>query len=127
MKRTLLRIFVVAVLVGLGMLAIAHAQRPAMPQQDDGPPNPLRPESSPPPDNRPPNYRDKELGPVDTIPPRDNPLRRRPASEGKGDSPVFADKNSAPAPSALSQAKNRPTSAAATRPVRLGLKRASRG
>jgi uncharacterized repeat protein (TIGR01451 family) len=83
MKRILFRLFVLAAITGLGLLAIAHAQRPAVPQPDDAPPNPLRQDAPPPVDNQPPNYWTQEVGsevgPVDTAPALDkNPLRRRP-------------------------------------------------
>jgi hypothetical protein len=78
MKRTLFRLIVLVAIAGLGLLAIAHAQRP-IPQQDDVPPNPLRPDAPRQVDNPPPNYRAQEVGPVDTAPgSEDNPLRRRP-------------------------------------------------
>jgi uncharacterized repeat protein (TIGR01451 family) len=88
MKRTLFRISVVGAVVGLGLLAIAHAQRPVAdpPAQDDVPPNPAR--QDPPADNPPPDYRAAGPGPVDTAPadtapqPRENPLRRDPPGGG---------------------------------------------
>jgi uncharacterized repeat protein (TIGR01451 family) len=87
MKRIFFRLTVLAAITGLGLLAIAHAQRP-MPQQDEAPPNPLRPDAPPPAVNPPPNYRAQAVGPVDTAPaPDDNPLRRGQPRYGNGNSP----------------------------------------
>ncbi len=90
MKRIFFRLSVLAAITGLGLLTIAHAQRPVAPQQDDVPPNPLRQDAPPPVDNPPPKYWSQEVGaevgPVDTAPaPDDNPLRRRPPRDAAGD------------------------------------------
>ncbi len=88
MKRIVFRISVLGTIVGLGLLAIAHAQRAATdPPPDDGS-NPLRNGQPQPVVNQvPANYPNYAVGPVDTnVPPGDNPLRRtsdgnvRPAS-----------------------------------------------
>ena len=78
MKRIVFRFSVLGTIVGLGLLAIAHAQRAATdPPPDDGA-NPLRNGQPQPVVNRAPaNYPNDAVGPVDTnVPQGDNPLRR---------------------------------------------------
>jgi uncharacterized repeat protein (TIGR01451 family) len=92
MKRILFRLSVLGAITGLGLLAIAHAQRPVVPQQDDVPPNPLRQDAAPPVDNPPPSYRTQEVGPDDTAPaPDDNPLRRGRSRYDNGSQPPNRD------------------------------------
>jgi uncharacterized repeat protein (TIGR01451 family) len=74
MKRIFVRVSLLATIIGLGMLAIAHAQRTS---PDDTSPNPLRTRQ---PQvfraDDPGNYRSTDVGPVDTdVPPLENPLR----------------------------------------------------
>ncbi|MGA2254444.1 MAG: hypothetical protein ABSG53_07275 [Thermoguttaceae bacterium] len=82
MKRTVFRISILGIVVALGLLAIAHAQRTGTEAPpDDGSPNPLRNgQPQPAVSDATGNYRTEVVGPVDTdVPPRDNPLRNRPA------------------------------------------------
>ena len=77
MKRIVFRISILGMVVALGLLAIAHAQRtvPDAPP-DDGPSNPLRDGQPHRGGEGPANYRADAVGPVDTdVPPRENPLR----------------------------------------------------
>ncbi|MGO9111462.1 MAG: hypothetical protein ACLP9L_19720 [Thermoguttaceae bacterium] len=87
MKRTVFRISILGMLVALGLLAIAHAQRTGSDApSDNGSSNPLRDgQGAPAPSQGPANYRTDDVGTVDTgAPPRDNPLRnRRAPNDGK--------------------------------------------
>jgi len=90
MKRIFFRISVVGAIVALGLLAMAHAQRPVAPPNDD-PSNPLR-QAAPAADNPPPDYRAADVGPDDTAPPpKDNPLRRGGPSDGNAPPVVASD------------------------------------
>ncbi len=83
MKRIVFRISLLGIVVALGLLAIAHAQR-AVPDAppDNGSSNPLRNGQPAAASEVPANYR-ADVGPVDTdVPPRGNPLRRRAGSDG---------------------------------------------
>jgi uncharacterized repeat protein (TIGR01451 family) len=94
MKRTVFRISILGMVVALGLLAIAHAQRTAADAPpDDGSSNPLRNgQPDPAPGGGPPNYRSDGVGPVDTdVPPRDNPLRRRRAGSDGSVQPLSAE------------------------------------
>ena len=86
MKRTVFRISVLGILVALGLLTIAHAQRTgAEAPPDDGSPNPLRGgQVSPATSSSTGGYQGSAIGPVDTdVPPNGNPLRNgRAASDG---------------------------------------------
>jgi uncharacterized repeat protein (TIGR01451 family) len=86
MKRIVFRISILGMIVALALLAIAHAQRTGSDAPpDDGSSNPLRnAQPAPAPSDGPANYRNDEVGPVDTgLPPRENPLRsRRTPSDG---------------------------------------------
>ena len=80
MKRIVFRLSILGIIVALGLLAIAHAQRtvPDAPP-DDGSSNPLRNgQPQPAANDRPADYRADAAGPVDTdVSPHENPLRRR--------------------------------------------------
>src|SRR5580658_2894454 len=81
MKRVVFRVSVLGVIVALGLLAIAHAQRTGSDvPPDDGSSNPLRGgQPVPGPSDVPANYRTDDAGPADSGPPSANPLRKRPA------------------------------------------------
>ena len=84
MKRIAFRISVLGIIVALGLLAIAHAQRTVSDgPPDDGASNPLRnAEPQPAASVQPANYRADAVGPVDTdVSPGENPLRRRPRTD----------------------------------------------
>ena len=85
MKRIVFRLSVLAVVVALGLLAIAHAQRtvPDGPPPDDGSSNPLRNgQPAPAASEAPANSRADLVGPVDTdVPPRRESAPRPPRQE----------------------------------------------
>jgi uncharacterized repeat protein (TIGR01451 family) len=88
MKRTILRISILGILVALGLLTIAHAQRTgAEASADDSSSNPLRGGQTPPATSSgTDSYQSSGLGPVDTdVPPNGNPLRN---SRATGDGSV---------------------------------------
>ena len=93
MKRIVFRLSILVLIVALGLLAIAHAQRtgPDGPPYG-GPPNPLRDGAPPAASEVPVNYRAEATGPVDTdLPPRENPLRNRRARTDGNVRPLSAE------------------------------------
>ncbi len=104
MKRIVFRISMLGIIVALGLLAIAHAQRtvPDAPP-DDGSSNPLRNgQPQPAASGGPANYQADAAGPVDTdVPPRENPLRRRPARNDGGVQPASGEEPQDQAPTRI--------------------------
>jgi len=92
MKRTVFRISAVGIVVALGLLAIAHAQRSDGPT-DDGSANPLRNgQTQPAATNGTGDNRNNAVGPVDTdVPSRGNPFRDRPARSDQRVQPLSAE------------------------------------
>jgi len=102
MKRTVFRVSVVGIVVALGLLAIAHAQR-TDPPPDDGPTNPLRNgQPQPATGGGTGNSRNENVGPVDTdVPPRDNPFRNGSARSDGRVQPLAAEEPQGTAPTRI--------------------------
>ncbi len=99
MKRYVFRLSALGIIVALGLLAIAHAQRTGpVAQPDDGSSNPMRSgQPNPPVADGAADNRIDAVGPVDTdMPPGENPLRKRPATQNGSVRPVSAEESQGP-------------------------------
>ncbi|MEI8372200.1 MAG: hypothetical protein WCJ35_05100 [Planctomycetota bacterium] len=99
MKRVVFRTSVLGMIVALGLLAIAHAQRTASVAPPDDGSNPLRRGQ---PDAAGREGLANQVGPVDTdVPPRENPLRSRRATSNGSVRPVFSEEPQGQAPTRI--------------------------